>query len=106
MYGKRLLANLRGKRRKGVRTVVHGRLFKLSKGLRGLEDLARANAGGAGFDALGTALHRGTHTLKVHIPATLRYVVSVADAVAELRPATTDITILCHKTGISLELRT
>ena len=40
-------------------------------------------------DPLAGALDKGAHRLKIDIPAALGDVVSVADAVAKLRPATT-----------------
>ena len=66
--------------------------------LSGLLNFAGSYARGAHLDPLGSALHSGPDALEVHIPATLRHVVSVADAVPELRPTTTDVTILRHKT--------
>ena len=47
------------------------------------------------------AFDQGTHRLQIDIPASLGDIVSVADAVTELRPATTYFANLCHKTEIS-----
>jgi hypothetical protein len=47
------------------------------------------------------ALDEGTHRLEVDIPATLGDIMSVANTVAKLRPATTYFANLCHKTKIS-----
>src|SRR5450759_571516 len=52
------------------------------------------------------ALDEGTHRLEIDIPATLGDVMSVADTVAKLRPATTYFANLCHRTGISRLVRT
>jgi hypothetical protein len=51
--------------------------------------------------SLSGALDQGAHRLQVDIPAALGDVMSVADAVAKLRPATAYIANLCHKTEIS-----
>jgi hypothetical protein len=47
------------------------------------------------------AFHQSADRLEIDVPPTLGDVMSVADAVAELRPATTYFANLCHKTEIS-----
>ena len=72
--------------------------------LRDLLDFVVADARRADPHPLARAVYQRAHGLKVDVPATLRNVVSVADAVSEGRAATTDITSLCHKTEISRKL--
>jgi hypothetical protein len=74
--------------------------------LGGFLNLAVTDAGSADFHSLCAAVHSRANALQVHIPAALRNVMSMADAVAELWPAPTNFTILSHKTEISFDLRT
>lgn len=60
-----------------------------------------ANARRADLEPFAGALDEGAHRLQVDIPAALGDVMSVADAVAKLRPATANFANLCHKTEIS-----
>lgn len=69
-------------------------------------DFAVADAGSADLYSFRSAVDHGANPLQIHVPAPLRYVVSMANTVAELRPAPTNFTILSHKTGISFDLRT
>jgi hypothetical protein len=64
-------------------------------------DFTVPNARRADFQAFAGALDEGTHGLKIDIPAAFGDVMSVADTVAELGPATAYIANLCHKTKIS-----
>ena len=72
----------------------HGRL-------RDLLNFAIADARRAHADTLASALYQRAHALQIDVPAALGDVMSVADAVTELRPATTYFANLCHKTEIS-----
>jgi len=60
------------------------------------DDFAAAQAGGADADALGCLAYAGVHWAQIDVPAPLGDVVSVADAVPELRLLAADITLLCH----------
>jgi hypothetical protein len=73
--------------------------------LGSLLDFTVPNARRADTHAPGGARYHGPDGLKVHIPATLGYVVGVADAVSELWAAATDFTFFGHKTRISSELQ-
>jgi hypothetical protein len=64
------------------------------------------NARGADLHSFAGALDEGPHRLEIDIPASLGDVMSVADTVAKLRPATTYFANLCHKTEISQVVRT
>jgi hypothetical protein len=68
-----------------------------------LDDFAAANAGSAGPYALGGRPNAGVHGTQIHIPAPLRDVVRVADAVSELRLLAADITLLCHDCSRSFQ---
>jgi hypothetical protein len=70
-------------------------------GLGNLLDFTVPNARRADLQPFAGALDQGSYRLEVDIPTTLGDVMSVADAVAELRPATTYFANLCHKTRIS-----
>ena len=59
-------------------------------------DLAALDAGSANADALGRAVYHRAHGLQVDVPSAFRYVVRVADPVAELRPTSADITYFRH----------
>ncbi len=74
--------------------------------LGGFLNFAAADAGGADAHALRTAFHQRPNGLQIYIPATLRHVVGMADAVAELRPAVADFTFFCHKTELSFSTKT
>ena len=74
--------------------------------LGSLLDFAAPNACGADTHTLRTALDQRSNGLQIDIPATLRHVVGMADAVAELRPAMADFTFFCHKTEISFSTKT
>lgn len=54
------------------------------------------DAGGANPDAFVAAIHDCANFLQVQIPAALRHVMSVADAVSELWAPATHSTSLCH----------
>ena len=69
--------------------------------LRDLLDFTRADAGGANAEPAAGAIDHGTHGLQVQIPPSLRYIVSVADAVPELGAAATDFADFRHKTRLS-----
>jgi len=69
--------------------------------LRDFLDLTVPNARGADPHPFAGAFDQGADRLEIDIPAALGDVMSVADAVAELRPATTYFANLCHKTEIS-----
>ena len=69
--------------------------------LRDFLDFAVPNARRADSQPFASAFDQGADRLEVDVPATLGDVMSVADAVAELRPATTYFANLCHKTEIS-----
>ena len=69
--------------------------------LRDFLDFTVPNARRADPQPLAGAFDQGSHRLQIDIPAPLGDIVSVADAVAELRPATTNFANLCHKTEIS-----
>jgi hypothetical protein len=66
-----------------------------------LLDFAVTDAGRAHADALSGAFDHCPHRLQIDVPAALGHIVGVADAAAELRPASTDIANSCHKTEIS-----
>ena len=69
--------------------------------LRDFLDFPVPNARRADAHSFAGAFNQGADRLEIDIPATLGDVMSVADAVAELRPATTYFANLCHKTEIS-----
>ena len=73
--------------------------FTWNKKSGGFLNPAVADAGGARTKTLGSSVHDGTHELKVHVPAPLRHVMGVTDAVAELRTLPTDFTNSCHCRG-------
>ena len=60
-------------------------------------NFAVTDAGGAHAHPLAGTLDQCVDRLQVQIPATLRNVVGMADAVPELRSATADFTNSCHK---------
>jgi len=64
-----------------------------------------ADAGGADAHPLPGTLDEGVDSLQVQIPATLRYVVGMADPMPELRSATTDFTNSCHKNTLRTHSR-
>lgn len=64
--------------------------------LRDLLHFAGADAGGARANAPAGAIHQCVDCLQIQIPAALRDIVGVADAVAELRTAATNFTHLRH----------
>src|SRR5581483_8891466 len=66
-------------------------------GLGDLLNLAIADARRANADALSGALHQRANRLQVHVPTAFRYIVGMADAVAELRTAATNFANSCHK---------
>jgi hypothetical protein len=59
-------------------------------------DLAAADAGGANANALGASVDQRAHSLQIDVPAALGHVMRVADAVAELRSASTHFTYFRH----------
>jgi hypothetical protein len=67
--------------------------------LLGLNDFAAAQAGRADADALSLAVHFGVHGTQIDVPAPLRDVMGVADAVSRLRLLAADFTLLCHWTA-------
>ena len=69
--------------------------------LRDFLDFADPNARRADPHPFACAFDQGADRLEIDIPAALGDVMSVADAIAELRPATTYFANLCHKTEIS-----
>ena len=64
--------------------------------LLGLNDFAAAQAGRADADALSLAVHFSVHWTQIDVPAPLRDVMGVADAVSRLRLLAADFTLLCH----------
>ena len=62
----------------------------------GLDDFAAAQAGSANSNALALASNPSMHRTQVDVPAPLRHIVGVADAVSRLRLLAADITLLCH----------
>ena len=60
-------------------------------------DFAAANAGRADAHTFPGAIDQSMNGLQVQIPAALRYVVGMADAMPELRPSATNVTNFCHK---------
>ena len=70
-------------------------------GLGDFLNFAVPNARRADLEPFASALDEGAHRLQVDIPAALGDVMSVADTVAKLRPATAYCANLCHKTRIS-----
>jgi hypothetical protein len=69
--------------------------------LRDFLDFTVPNARRADPHPFAGAFDQGADRLEIDIPAALGDVMSVADAVTELRPATTYFANLCHKTEIS-----
>jgi hypothetical protein len=67
--------------------------------LLGLNDFAAAQAGRADADALSLTVHFGVHGTQIDVPAPLRDVMGVADAVSRLRLLAADFTLLCHWTA-------
>ena len=65
-------------------------------GLRGLLDLATADAGGANAQAARGPLHHRANGVQIKIPAALGHVMSVTDAVPESRPAAAHFTNSSH----------
>jgi hypothetical protein len=59
-----------------------------------------ANAGSTHTQALSGSVHKGMDSMQVQIPATLRHIVSVADAVSKLRSTTANFTNFRHKTHL------
>jgi hypothetical protein len=64
--------------------------------LRGLLNLAAANAGSAHTDALGRTLHDGMHGLQVQIPAPLGDIVGMTDFIAKPGAAPANIAYFRH----------
>jgi len=62
---------------------------------------AGANTGRANADPAACALNHRAHALEIHVPASLRDVVCVADPAAELGPAPADFTYSRHKCNSS-----
>ena len=62
----------------------------------GLNHFAAAQAGSADADALGGALYPSPNGAEVHVPASAREVVRVADGISRQRFLAADITNLCH----------
>jgi hypothetical protein len=71
------------------------------KKLRDFLNFTVPNARRANAEAAASAVYQRPHRLKIQIPAALRHIVGVADAVTELRSAATYIANSCHKTQIS-----
>ena len=69
--------------------------------LSGFLDFAVADAGSAGADFFRGATDQSADGLQIYIPATIRYVVGVADLMPELRTLAADITNSCHCSGNS-----
>ena len=67
--------------------------------LLGFNDFAAAQAGRADADALSLAVHFGVHRTQIDVPAPLRDVMGVADAVSRLRLLAANLTLLCHWTA-------
>jgi hypothetical protein len=61
-----------------------------------LDHFAAAYAGRAHAHAFGGCADASMHGAQVDVPAALRNIVSVADAVSELRLLAADFTLLCH----------
>jgi hypothetical protein len=59
-------------------------------------DFAASDAGSAHFHPARPAIDEGPDGLQIDIPAAFRHVMGVADAVPELRAATTDFTFFGH----------
>ncbi len=64
--------------------------------LRGLLDFPALEAGRADLNSLGRALHHRVNLLQIQVPAPLRHIVGMADAVAEPGTAATNIAHLRH----------
>ena len=77
-----------------VRRVVNGSLGDLL-------DFTVANTRRADANPAAGAVDERTDGLQIDVPAALRHIVRVADAVTELRSAATNLTNSCHKTQIS-----
>ena len=71
---------------------------------RPLDDLARADARGAGVDPLGRSVHQGPNLLDVRVPTPLGPAVGVADVHAERRLFPTDLTHRCHDVPTSFSI--
>jgi hypothetical protein len=71
------------------------------RGLGDFLDLTVPNARRADLQPFAGTLDEGANGLKIDVPAAFGDIMSVADTVAELRPATAYIANLCHKTKIS-----
>jgi hypothetical protein len=83
---------------------IEGRRAEIRKGRGGLSGLLHPtalDAVRADSHTLRRAFHKGANGLQIDVPAAFRYVVGVADAVTELRAATTDFTFFGHGTEIS-----
>ena len=72
---------------------------------RSFLNFAVADAGGANAHAFSGTLDECVDGLQVQIPATLRYVVGMADPMPELRSATADFTNSCHKNTLRTHSR-
>jgi hypothetical protein len=59
-------------------------------------DFAGLDAAGADLHALGRAVGKGLHRLKIRVPAPTGDVVRVRDVVTELRAFAAKLTYLCH----------
>ncbi len=66
-------------------------------------DFTAANAGRADSHAFAGAFDQSMNGLQVQIPAALRYVVGMTDAMPELRPSATNFTNFCHKNTRTLD---
>ena len=60
-------------------------------------NLAAANAGGADANALARTFDECVHGLQIHVPAALRHVVGMTDAMPELRTTAANFTNFCHR---------
>ena len=85
----------------GARLSMEWRVLEELVVLRDFLNFTVPNAGRADPHPLAGAFNQGPHRLQIDIPPTFGDVMSVTDAVAELRPATANLTNLCHKTELS-----
>jgi hypothetical protein len=64
--------------------------------LGSFQNFAVANTRGADANAARGSVDQGAYRLQIHIPATLRNIMGVADSIAELRALSTNCANLCH----------
>jgi hypothetical protein len=64
--------------------------------LGSFQNFAVSNTRGADANAARGAVDQGAYRLQIHIPATLRNIMGVADSIAELRALSTNCANLCH----------